>query len=395
MLIGLVGKPNIGKSTFFRAATLAPAQTGNYPFVTIKPNFGKAMVRVKQGSLEFNKQDNPKEGYTKGEWRFVPVDIMDVAGLVPGAHEGLGMGNAFLDDLRQADVLIHVIDCSGSTNEKGEPVTPGSYDPLQDIAFLEKELDYWYLGILKKGWEKFARTLQQTHAPIAVALAKQLSGLGVTEHMVQHVIEPLQDIAVTQWSEDQLLKIAQQLRKKTKPIVIAANKVDMPQAQQNVMRIKQECPHYTIIGCSAESEIALREAHKHGFIDYTPGDHDFSVLKPLSEKQEKALDFMRQTVLLPYESTGIQAILDHAVFNVLEYIALFPGGSTKLEDSQGRVLPDCFLMPKHTTAIDFAFKLHTDFGTHFIKAIDVRKKIPVGKDHVLHHRDIIEIMSNS
>ncbi len=179
MLIGIVGKPNVGKSTFFKAATLAEVEIANYPFATIKPNSGVGYVKVKDPARDFNKISNPRNGYVLKEFRFVPVQLIDVAGLVPGAHEGLGMGNQFLDDLRQADVLIHVIDVSGSTNEKGEQVEPLTYDPAEDVKFLEVELDMWYLGILRKGWEKFARTVMQEKSEIHKALAKQLSGLKV------------------------------------------------------------------------------------------------------------------------------------------------------------------------------------------------------------------------
>ncbi|MEK6853262.1 MAG: GTPase, partial [Nanoarchaeota archaeon] len=161
MLIGVVGKPNTGKSTFFKAATLAEVEIANYPFATIKPNSGVGYVKVKDAAREFGKTSNPRSGYVLQEFRFVPVQMLDVAGLVPGAYQGLGMGNQFLDDLRQADALIHIIDISGSTNEKGEIVSSGSYDPAEDVKFLEVELDMWYLGIIKKGWEKFARTVIQ------------------------------------------------------------------------------------------------------------------------------------------------------------------------------------------------------------------------------------------
>jgi len=154
MLIGIVGKANVGKSTFFKAATLAEVEIANYPFTTIKPNHGTGFVKVDCVDKEFNVKCNPRFGYCLDGKRFVPVDLLDVAGLVPGAHEGKGMGSEFLNDLNQADALIHIIDVSGSTNEKGEKVPILSYDPANDIKFLEKELDMWYLRLIEKGWEK-------------------------------------------------------------------------------------------------------------------------------------------------------------------------------------------------------------------------------------------------
>src|SRR3989339_1692098 len=191
MQVGIVGKANVGKITFFKASTLADILIANYPFATINPNEGVGFVKINCVDKEFGKQCNPRMGYcTKGK-RFIPVQMIDVAGLVPGAHEGKGMGNQFLDDLRQADVLVHVIDAAGTTNEKGEPITPGSYDPANDVKFLEVELDMWYLGIIKKGWEKFARTVVQEKKEIQIALGKQLSGLKVTEDMIETAIEEL------------------------------------------------------------------------------------------------------------------------------------------------------------------------------------------------------------
>ena len=227
MLIGIVGKPNVGKSTFFKAATLAEVEIANYPLATIKPNSGVGYVKVKDVAREFGKISNPKNGYVVKEFRFVPVQLLDVAGLVPGAHQGLGMGNQFLDDLRQADALIHVIDVSGSTNEKGEVVEAGSYDPVEDVRFLEVELDMWYLGILQKGWDKFARTVMQEKIEIQKALGKQLSGLKVTEAMVEDAIEKLSldKERPSAWTEADLKNLAVYLRKKTKPMLIACKRL--------------------------------------------------------------------------------------------------------------------------------------------------------------------------
>ncbi|PIN69132.1 translation-associated GTPase [Candidatus Woesearchaeota archaeon CG11_big_fil_rev_8_21_14_0_20_43_8] len=398
MMVGVVGKANVGKSTFFKAVTLGDVLIANYPFATIKPNSGVGYVKIDCVDKEFDTQCNPRTGHCQNHKRFVPVELIDVAGLVPGAYEGKGMGNQFLDDIRQADVLIHVIDAAGATNDKGEPVEPGTHDPADDVRFLEIELDMWYLGILKKGWEKFARTIQQTGGKIEVALAKQLSGVGVDEDMANIVIRNLglPVDSVISWTESQLRSLAVEFRKLTKPMVIAANKMDVGNGRDNLERLKKEFPEHRIIGCSAESELALKEAAKHGLIEYIPGEDDFKITSEdrLNDTQKAALGFIRDNVLKRNNGSGVQDILDTAVFGLLGYIAIFPGGVNKLADSDGNVLPDCFLMPPDSTALDFAFKLHTDFGKNFIRAIDVKKKITVGKEYKLNHRDVIEIISS-
>ena len=397
MLIGVVGKANVGKSTFFKAATLAEVEIANYPFATIKPNHGAGYVKVDCADKFFNVKCNPRFGFCISNKRFVPVDLVDVAGLVPGAHEGKGMGNQFLDDLRPADVLIHVVDIAGTTNENGEPIEPGSYDPANDIKFLEEELDFWYLGIIKKGWVKFARDVQQTHKEVHKALGKQLSGLGVTENMVEEIIGEIGlDVAnVIGWGEQELFRMAQRLRKITKPMVIACNKMDIPGAADNFSRIKSEFPNYLLIPCSAESELALREAAKHDLIEYIPGENDFKIKNEskLTPKQRNALGFIKDNILDKFGSTGVQQVLDQAVFNILKYMHIFPGGVNKLADQDGRILPDCFLMPPESTALDFAFRLHSDFGHNFIRAIDVKTKKTVGKEHKLRPGDVVEIIA--
>src|SRR3989338_2051590 len=120
MLIGLVGKPSVGKSTFFKAATLAEVEIASYPFTTIKPNHGVGFVKIECIEKELNTKCNPNHGFFLQGQRFVPIDLMDVAGLVPGASEGKGLGNQFLYDLRQADAFIHIVDVYGETDAEGK-----------------------------------------------------------------------------------------------------------------------------------------------------------------------------------------------------------------------------------------------------------------------------------
>lgn len=395
MQVGIVGKANVGKSTFFKALTMAEVLIANYPFATIKPNKGFAFIRVECADRDFGVQCNPRFGHCVNGTRFVPVEVIDVAGLVPGAHEGKGMGNQFLDDLRQAHALIHVVDMAGTTNEKGEPVEPGSYDPANDVKFLEVELDYWYLAILKKGWDKLARNLQHEHKEVAKALGVQLSGLGVTEAMVADGMKKFNLGAdTTQWTEEQMLKLATLLRKNTKPMLIVANKMDIPTAKANLERCQKQFPDYTFVPCSAESELALKEASRKGLVEYLPGGKDYRPTGQLATAQEQALRFIKTNVLDTYGSTGVQQAIDTAVFELLKYFAVFPGGVNKLADQHGNVLPDCFLMPPGSTALDFAAKIHTDLAKNFVAAIDVKTKRKVGREHQLKHRDVVEIMTS-
>ncbi len=393
--MGIVGKANVGKSTFFKALTLAEVLIANYPFATIDPNKGFGFVRLPCVDTEFKVQCNPRFGHCHKSNRFVPVEVLDVAGLVPGAHEGKGMGNKFLDDLRQAHALIHVIDISGSTNEKGEPVDMGSYDPAYDITFLETELDMWYLSIVKKGWDRFARQVMQEHQEIQKALHKQLSGLLATEDMIAELIKELKlnPAKPTEWKEEDLHQLAVGLRKRTKPMIIAANKIDLPSAKANLERIKKQFPEYLIIPCSAESELALKEAAKHKLIDYIPGDDHFETLQELTDKQQQGLSFVKKNILEVWKSTGVQPAINAAVFDLLKYIAVFPGGVNKLADQHGNILPDCFLLPENSTALDFAEKVHTDLAKNFIAAMDAKTKRKIGKEHVLKHLDVVEILT--
>ncbi|MBS3146707.1 redox-regulated ATPase YchF [Candidatus Woesearchaeota archaeon] len=394
MKIGIVGAPNRGKSTFFKSATLADVEIADRPFVTIKANTGIAYVKVDCADSFFNVQCNPRFGSCINHKRFVPIELIDVAGLIRGSYAGKGLGNEFLNDLREADALIQVIDISGSVNEAGEKVEPFSYNPSEDIEFLDFELNMWYYQILRKGWDKFARQVKQEKASIIKALHKQLSGLKVTEEYVENSIKSLKLNVETpeSWSDQELMNLATELRHKSKPIIIAANKIDIKGSEKNLERIKKEFLKYKIIPCSADSELALRECLKKDLIKYIPGENNFEIIsKELNEKQKAALEFIQEEVLTNYNSTGVQDLLNAAVFDLLNYIAVFPGGMNNLKDKDGRIIPDCFLIPSGSTALDFAFRIHTDIGNNFIKAFDVKKRIVIGKDHKLGNLDVIEI----
>lgn len=393
MITSLVGKPSAGKSTIFKASTLADVAIANYPFTTLKSTQGVAFVRVECAEKEFNVKCNPRFGTCVNGIRFVPIKLMDIPGLIEGSYEGHGMGNQFLADIGESDALINVIDISGSTNEKGEAVAALSYDPLRDVAFIEKELDMWFYGILQRGWEKFARTTHQEKKRLSTELAKQLSGLKVTEEMIGDIIKKLPEKFI-EWKEKELLVIAHELRKRAKPMIIAANKIDVVGSEKNLERMREKYPEYLIVPCSADSELALREAAKNKLIEYAPGDKNFKIVADLNDRQKKALMYIKENVLDKFGSTGVQECLDAAAFKLLRLIAIFPGGVSKLSDSEGRVLPDCFLLKDGSTALDFAYRIHSDLGDNFAKAMDVKSKRAVGREHLLKHRDVVEILVN-
>lgn len=393
MIIGVVGKPNVGKSAFFRAATLAQAESGNFPFTTIDKNAAIGYVKVKDPAREFDKVSNPREGFVKGEYRFVPVELIDVAGLVPGAHEGKGLGNKFLDDLRQADVLIHIIDISGSTNAKGESVGLFEYDPINDIKFLEDELNHWYFNIIEKHWESVYKKIKMQGMKIEEALSSILSGLKISEKQIGDAIYALSLDSTT--IKDNLFELAVKLRELSKPMIIGANKCDAyednEKLQNKLNQIQEQFPNYIIIPTVAQFEFNLKKADEAELLNYTPASNSFEIIQKdkLNTQQLEGLQTI-QNYLTNMNTTGVQDCLDKAVFELLKMKPIFPGGS-KLEDDKGNTLPDCFLMHEKATAIDFAYRLHTDFGKNFVQAINIKKKIPVGREHILDFGDIIEI----
>lgn len=311
---------------------------------------------------------------------------------MPEAHKGKGKGNQFLDDLREADILIHVVDASGTTDFNGNPAK--GHDPCQDIEFLEQEIIMWLFGILEKNWHSITRKTQTAGKPVSYEVAQQLSGLKINENNVKDVMKKIElSEKASHWTDSHILEFVKEIRKISKPIIIAANKADLPDSYENIKHMKEQFPELTIIPCSGDAELALREASNSGLIDYLPRDSDFKLIGKVTDKQKKALDFIKENVLKIYGSTGVQQVLNAAVFDVLTYVAVFPAGTNKLTDSKGNILPDCYLMPPNTTALDFAFKLHTDLGKNFVKAIDVKTKKPVGKDYILKHLDAIEIVT--
>ena len=395
-LLGVIGKPNTGKSTFFSAATLAPAEIANYPFTTIKPNRGVGYVRTPCVHEEFQVKDNPSNSICIEGTRLIPIEMIDVAGLVPGAWEGRGLGNQFLDEIRRADALIHVVDASGGTDCEGRLCKPGEHDPLEDVQFLEREITMWITSILKKDWPKLARTAEAESKDLYTMLEERLSGLSIKR---SHIFETIKKTGLnadkpSAWSDEDFLRFVDTVRRISKPMLIVANKIDLPTAEANLERLKKL--NYTVIPCCAEAELALRRAAEKQLIDYKPGDCNFKITQPekLSTSQAKALETIREKILLKNGSTGIQDAINTAYFKLLSMITVYPVEDLEhLADHNGRVLPDAYLVPYGTTAHQFAYLIHTELGASFIYAVDAREKKRIGEDAILKDRDVISIVS--
>jgi len=392
MQIGLLGKANVGKSTFFSAATETVVQTGNFPFTTIEPNIGVTHVKVDCACK--NLENRCGNNLCLDGIRFIPVKLIDVAGLVPGANEGKGLGNKFLTDAMQADALIHVVDASGSTDIQGQPVSIGTHDPLEDIKFVEEEFDLWFKQILDREWYKLTKEIEQKRTKISEGLARRFTGLGIKESDIDKVLTSmsLKLKKLTDWSDSEIMQFLRSLRKLSKPTIIAANKADLCNDLEIVQKISE---NFITIPSSAETELLLKKAAKAGIIQYIPGDDNFkgkSTIE-LSEQQNNALH-LAKNVLTKIGVTGIQKILNTIIFDTMNLIVVYPvEDESKLCNKGGQVLPDARLLDSSTTAKDLAFTIHQDIGNGFLHAVDAKTKQRIGADHQLKNGDIIKIVS--
>ena len=392
MQIGLIGKANVGKSTFFSAATETIVQSGNFPFTTIEPNVG--VTYVKTDCACKNLKTHCGNNLCLEGTRFVAIKLIDVAGLVPGAHEGKGLGNQFLTDAMQADALVHVVDISGSTDIQGQPVSIGTHDPMEDIKFVEEEFDLWFKQILDREWPKLIKEIEQKRTKVSDGLAHRFTGIGINESYIDQVLNKmsLKSKNLKEWSELDIMNFLKSLRKISKPMLIASNKADLCEDLDIIKKISE---NFTTIACSAETELLLKKATKAGLIDYVSGNMSFNGKEDtnLSNEQNNALH-LAKNVLTKLGVTGVQKILNFIVFDVLKMIVVFPvEDETKLCNKDGQVLPDAKLLSSTSTAKDLAFIIHQDIGKGFLHAIDAKTKQRIGAEHYLKNGDIIKIVS--
>ncbi|WP_276936050.1 YchF-related putative GTPase [Ferroplasma acidiphilum] len=387
--IGLIGKPNAGKSTLFSAITSIDVDIANYPFTTIKPNVGISFVKDKCPENEINAKCNPREGKCLDGIRYIPVEIIDVPGLIEGASEGKGMGNEFLDNIRDADLIINLFDASGMTDMEGNP-SESSHDPLDDIKFVNNEIISWMNGKISKDWQKFARKEDNSPERLDVKILQKAATFGLSEKDVSFIMtkESFPDKLI-HWTDNDINRFSEAILKYVKPVFSIGNKLDLLTGDAIKALKDRENKLYMI---SAEYELLIEKAYNNGYI--SSDAIDFTFTDKSGEAQKTVLNRIKEK----YRNGEIMRFYDvlTSIIKSLGYIVVYPVlDETKWEDKNGNVLPDAYLMKDGDTALDMAYKIHTDIGKNFIRAVNGRTKRVIGKDYKLLNNDVIKIISNS
>jgi len=398
LTIGLIGKTNTGKTTLFNAATLLNAEISSFPFTTKKPNIGTAYVCDICVCRELDVKDNPQNSACIDGWRYVPIKIIDVPGLLKDAWMGRGLGTRFLNVIGQADALIHVVDASGSIDAEGRITEPGIGNPLQDALDVETEIERWIAEIIETNRQTIIR--EESSSNITEALTKSLSGIKANSQQVSQALErsKLKDAPFVNWGLDQTIKFAAFFLPIIKPTLIMANKMDILTSEKNLGILNEYYGRSLVAACSAEAELALRRAEKMGLLQYTPGQEMFKIKEnaKLTPKQQGALKYIESRVMTKWMRTGIQQALNTVVFKLLRRNMIYPvSDETKYMDHHGNVLPDVYLLPDGSTPIDLARNVHTRLAKGYILAIDAKTGIRLPKDYNLRHKDVVKIITGS
>lgn len=394
--IGIIGKTNTGKTTFFNAATLLHAEVQPYPFTTQQPNIGVAHVSSPCVCKEFRVSDNPRNSVCINGWRFHPIILIDLPGLIKGAHIGKGLGNQFLSVASQSDALLHLVDASGSIDAEGNIVEPGFGDPVSDYFDTEEELVMWYLKMIEGNRQNIERN-EKKYGTVE-ALHTVLSGSKVTkEHIdLALALSELSDKPFKRWDVEESRQFAYIIRDISKPTVVVANKIDLEGAEENYTRLSKALKDVVVVPASADAELALRRAQQKGLVEYIPGDEEFRVKNPsaLNEKQKRALEYMERFVFSKIMRTGVQFAINTLIFKVMAFKYVYPVEDiNSLSDKSGRILPDVFLLPRDASLLELANEIHTELAKKLIYGVDVRTGLKLPKDYLLHDRDVIHLVT--
>jgi ribosome-binding ATPase YchF (GTP1/OBG family) len=395
--VGLIGKTNAGKTTFFNSATSSNEEISTYPFTTKHPKIGNASVISLCVHREFNLKDSPKNSTCVDGWRFIPIELVDLPGLIKGAWEGKGLGNQFLSVAAQSDVLLHVVDASGSIDSSGRLAEPGTGDPIADVSDIEEEMILWYLKLFEGNRDKIIRSINSGSDAVQ-SITEIFQGIGVKEWHVKRALEEneLNDKKIVDFDPLQSRRFASTLRELSKPTLIVANKVDLSAAADNFKRLREHNKHMLVVPCSADAELTLRRAQVKGLIRYFPGDERFEINEKtsLNEKQKWALNFIRKDILGEYLQTGVQFALNVAVFKLLNMNVVYPVADPgKLSDKRGNVLPDAYLMRSGSSVEDLANEIHSDLAKGILYAVDVRNGLRLPINYLVKDRDVLSIIS--
>jgi len=396
--VGIIGKTNAGKTTFFNAVTMLNAEISNYSFTTKTPAIGVGYLKTACVCRELNVKDNPKNSTCIDGYRFVPVEVIDLPGLIKGAAEGAGLGNQFLSVAAQADVLLHVVDASGSINSKGEICEPGLGSPLADYYDIEEELIKWYAKNLIENAEKVNRLIQSKSMSLTKALFEILSGIKVTEPNIKDALErtKLMGMPFEDWEDEDFRSFAAEIRYLSKPTVIVANKMDMPVSEKNFKGLQETFGESFVVPVSADVELVLRRAQKAGAISYLPGEEGFKVIDGtiLSPRQKWALGYVKSRMLDKWLSTGVDLAMSIAIFKLMKMNVVYPVEDAKrYSDSKGNVLPDAYMLPQGNTPRDLAKEVHSHLAENFLYAIDAISGFRLPNDYALRDRDVISIVT--
>ncbi len=397
--IGLIGKTNTGKTTFFNSATLSSAEISTYPFTTKKAETATAYAVTVCVHPEFNVTDNPNNSKCSDGWRYIPIELIDLPGLIKDAWKGKGLGNQFLSIAAQSDALLHIVDVSGSVDSSGKISEVGTGDPISDYADIEEELIMWYHKILEGNRDKISKLISSGNDKIE-SLTELYRGIGVKKDHIKDTLKTLglEDKNFDDFDVQDTKKFATHLRRISKPTLIVANKIDIEGADETFDRIRERYSDSIVVPASADSELSLRRAEQKGLIKYSPGSEQFEIIKPedLNDKQKNALEFIKKGIMGEYMRTGVQFAINIAVFKLLKMNSIYPvANEEKLSDKKGRVLPDLILMKDGATVNDLANESHSDLQKGLLYAKDLRYKLRLPLDYQLRDRDVISLISAS
>lgn len=397
--LGLIGKTNTGKTTFFNAATLSSEEISSYPFTTKKPVSGTAHAITLCVHPEFKIDDNPNNSKCVDGWRYIPIELIDLPGLIKDAWKGKGLGNQFLSIAAQSDALLHVVDASGGIDSTGKITESGTGDPISDFADIEEELIMWYLKILEGNRDKVAK-LTRTGTDLIDAITDLYRGIGVNKTHVRNALNVtnLEEKEFDDFDMHDTKKFTASLRKISKPTLIVANKIDVDGADKNFARLREKYNDSIVIPVSGDSEFSLRRAEQKGLIKYSPGSEQFEIIKSdeLNAKQIHALDFIKKGIMGEYMRTGVQFAINIAVFKLLKMNSIYPVADEKnMADKKGRVLPDLILLKDGATINDLAKEIHTDLLKGLLYAKDLRYNLRLPVDYQLRDRDVVSLINAS